>query len=675
MSLSYITYPGNGSTKDFDVPFPYLSRAHVRVGYGWDYFEDTLTTELFTPGGFTWISDTRIRLTNPAPSGQELTILRATPKAVQLVEWTDSSTVQAFDHNRADLQSLYAIQELNDRSRFARANLILVPAGATDAALAAAFADAAANDKKIVFSEDTTVKIPTVAATIQAVCELVVPTVNVEILIESGHEIENANTLSDGDYGKFRITSIDAEVKVGTSLPATQGVVQCFNATALQWDVLLDCDGLADYGLALFNSRGYLAPAKGIRKARRANLFATQSSTVSAPGAPGVGSILADGLEHGAWITWSSSLSCHLTDFRNNGSANSDGYGIFASRGSHIQADRADYRGSANGIRNGRSIVCSRIAKFDGIPGYSIVVIELGFTSASVGSFDNCGTAGNGKSILQVGFGAGDRDQSGGQINAESSTFNNAKADHIAEVIGGDGYINIDNCSGTGIEKKLALVSRGTITCNRGSYSVAASNESTELILSARGGRFQSFATIFDGGGTVRNVGRALGDGFLSLDSALSTNFTEAVIARLEDAGTCYARGASHNGSTNVLQRGTNANGGFARYSDGTQHCWAWLEVTNIAGDGKRMSRTWNYPAAFVEPLVSISVTGTISRRNSNNAVVGTTDAKLKDCELLSGATSAAGHEFFVEINSTAVTTFVTGDTCWIRAHAIGRWF
>jgi hypothetical protein len=87
------------------------------------------------------------------------------------------------------------------------------------------------------------------------------------------------------------------------------------------------------------------------------------------------------------------------------------------------------------------------------------------------------------------------------------------------------------------------------------------------------------------------------------------------------------------------------------------------------------MSRTWNYPAAFVEPLVSISVTGTISRRNSNNAVVGTTDAKLKDCELLSGATSAAGHEFFVEINSTAVTTFVTGDTCWIRAHAIGRWF
>jgi hypothetical protein len=47
----------------------------------------------------------------------------------------------------------------------------------------------------------------------------------------------------------------------------------------------------------------------------------------------------------------------------------------------------------------------------------------------------------------------------------------------------------------------------------------------------------------------------------------------------------------------------------------------------------------------------------------------------LKDAQLLSSAVSVSGSEFFVEINSTATTTFVTGDTCWIRAHAIGRWF
>ena len=139
--LSYITYPGNGSTKGFDVPFPYLSRAHVRVGYGWDYFDDTLATELFTPGGFTWVSDTRIQLTDPAPAGQELTILRATPKAVQLVEWTDSSMIQAFDHNRADLQCLYVIQELLDRSRFAA---LSQAAGTADYAASAGFADNAA---------------------------------------------------------------------------------------------------------------------------------------------------------------------------------------------------------------------------------------------------------------------------------------------------------------------------------------------------------------------------------------------------------------------------------------------------------------------------------------------------------------------------------------------------
>lgn len=141
MSLSYITYPGDGSTRNFDVPFLYLSRAHVRVGYGWDYFEDTLATELFDPGGFAWVSANRIRLTDPAPVGQELTILRATPRAVQLVEWTDSSTIQAFDHNRADLQSLYAIQELLDRSRF---SALSQTAGTASYAAEAGFADNAA---------------------------------------------------------------------------------------------------------------------------------------------------------------------------------------------------------------------------------------------------------------------------------------------------------------------------------------------------------------------------------------------------------------------------------------------------------------------------------------------------------------------------------------------------
>lgn len=119
MPQSYVTYSGDGSTQGFDVPFPFLRRAHIRVGYGWDYFEDTLTTELFEPNGYTWTSNTRVRLATAPAAGAELTILRQTPKDNPLVDWQDGSTLQAADHNIADLQALYLLQELIDRSRFA----------------------------------------------------------------------------------------------------------------------------------------------------------------------------------------------------------------------------------------------------------------------------------------------------------------------------------------------------------------------------------------------------------------------------------------------------------------------------------------------------------------------------------------------------------------------------
>lgn len=119
MPLSYASYSGDGSTRVFAVPFPYLRRAHVKVGYGWDYFEDTLTQELAEPTGFSWVNDTTLQLTAAPAVGTTLTILRRTPSAEQLVPWTDASNLTQFDLNTADLQILYVVQELLDRSRYA----------------------------------------------------------------------------------------------------------------------------------------------------------------------------------------------------------------------------------------------------------------------------------------------------------------------------------------------------------------------------------------------------------------------------------------------------------------------------------------------------------------------------------------------------------------------------
>ena len=181
------------------------------------------------------------------------------------------------------------------------ANLIFVDAGVDDATLAAAFALANISGRRIVLAAPTTVKVPSVAPTIQAACTLVEPTVDVTVLIESGHTIDNTNQLRNGDYSRFRLTSEDSEVLVGTNLPGEfQGVVKCYNAKAPVWDFLLDCDGKSGTGLALFQrSDSIINTTKGIKRARRANAFATEASNLACLSANGTGAILSDGLETG----------------------------------------------------------------------------------------------------------------------------------------------------------------------------------------------------------------------------------------------------------------------------------------------------------------------------------------------------------------------------------------
>ncbi len=137
MPLSYVSYSGNGSTKGFDVPFPYLNRSHVRVGYGFDYFANTIEQELTSPAGFTWVSNTRVQLTTAPATGTTLFILRQTPDSAQLVPWTDGSNFHPEDLNTADLQALYLVQELVDRSRWAAL------AGSADNANTATYANTA----------------------------------------------------------------------------------------------------------------------------------------------------------------------------------------------------------------------------------------------------------------------------------------------------------------------------------------------------------------------------------------------------------------------------------------------------------------------------------------------------------------------------------------------------
>ena len=68
MALSYINYPADGSTTQFDITFGYLRRTHVFV-----FVDNSLV-------GFKWISSTRIEISPAPPLEAEVRIQRLTDK-------------------------------------------------------------------------------------------------------------------------------------------------------------------------------------------------------------------------------------------------------------------------------------------------------------------------------------------------------------------------------------------------------------------------------------------------------------------------------------------------------------------------------------------------------------------------------------------------------------------
>ena len=117
MPFAQFTATGNGSTKQFAIPFPYVKKDHIVVALN----NVTVT-------GFTFINDTTIEFdtissatatqeTSGAPkTGVGIEITRDTPLTNALVDFVDGSTLTAGDLDTAVLQLLYGIQEAKDEA-------------------------------------------------------------------------------------------------------------------------------------------------------------------------------------------------------------------------------------------------------------------------------------------------------------------------------------------------------------------------------------------------------------------------------------------------------------------------------------------------------------------------------------------------------------------------------
>lgn len=101
--FSYVDLDGDGTTQNYQVPFPYLDRNHINV-----YVDDS-------PMTFTWIDSGNIRTDAPPPAGtKNIRIKRTTPANNLLVVFSSPSDFKSIEVNKGYRQLLYIIQEAFD---------------------------------------------------------------------------------------------------------------------------------------------------------------------------------------------------------------------------------------------------------------------------------------------------------------------------------------------------------------------------------------------------------------------------------------------------------------------------------------------------------------------------------------------------------------------------------
>jgi hypothetical protein len=104
MARSVVTYVADGSTDEFDVTFPYISRNHVSI-------KVNNTDQVLPPR---WVSDSRIKLSFLPPNGSVVEIRRRTPLDTRLVDFQNGSVLTEEELDKAINQVFYVQQELTD---------------------------------------------------------------------------------------------------------------------------------------------------------------------------------------------------------------------------------------------------------------------------------------------------------------------------------------------------------------------------------------------------------------------------------------------------------------------------------------------------------------------------------------------------------------------------------
>jgi hypothetical protein len=125
-----------------------------------------------------------------------------------------------------------------------------------------------------------------------------------------------------------------------------------------------------------------------------------------------------------------------------------------------------------------------------------------------------------------------------------------------------------------------------------------------------------------------------------------------------------------------IIERGSNANGSYVKYADGTQMCWlreGVVDHTDSLSGTTRLAGTWTYPASFLDD-------GTDGRPTTQMDIPMHTAANFNGCSR--GNVQAWGYTNNPGQSNTGLSIFFTGgvsttsaSVTGIKLFAIGRWF
>ena len=312
---------GDGTSTLFSFDFPYLQQADVYVEVD------------EVPVSFVFSTGNTVELSEAPALGASVYLYRDTPAATTAYDFQlGAPFLPAFiDENFSQL--LYAVQEGIDRTAEVERQSLRVPentgttfipavadrankvlafdangdpvtvTASTDSAaalavrlagnpangLGAALVNGAVIQASSASSSTLTFNIPTDYATLQlAVDDLSSKYtagngITIDLVIESGHALTDGVLVSNGDYGHFSISSVDAVVLLDNSFPSNRDICHAEYARAPVLSCLVDMAGQGHYGYVLKSlSSGTVSQGCGIIGAD-VNLLVFEGSSVNAP--------------------------------------------------------------------------------------------------------------------------------------------------------------------------------------------------------------------------------------------------------------------------------------------------------------------------------------------------------------------------------------------------------